>query len=127
MDMGEVTRQELDARLESMKLWIEARFAESDAKTQAGFAAADAKMDAQFAETNNRFVETNAKIDTRFLELEARMHKNMRELVMWIAGATLAMAAVVLSAMTLVVHSVELKAAPPAISSNAPAPTAPGK
>lgn len=70
--------------IEELKQFIDARFAESDAKIDARFAESDAKIDARFAESeakiDARFAEGEAKIDARFAESETRFDGKLDKL-----------------------------------------------
>jgi hypothetical protein len=83
MDMGELTRQELDAKLDAIKSWMDARFAEQQARIDVRFAEQDARIEAGFA-----------RVDTRFAEQDARMQKNVVDLIKWMVGTAIAMLAV---------------------------------
>jgi hypothetical protein len=71
MDMNEVTREELDAGLGSIKSWMDARFAEADARSEA------------------RFTEADANINARFAAADARFEQRLTELIKWIVGAAI--------------------------------------
>jgi ribulose 1,5-bisphosphate synthetase/thiazole synthase len=104
MDMSEVTREELDARIESVESRIDRRFAEADAKAEVRFAATDA-----------RFAEAEAKNEARFAQAEARAEKRITELIKWMVGTGLAAAAVGGGVMGLVFSSMSSKHAAPIV------------
>jgi hypothetical protein len=90
MDMGEFTRQELDAKLDAVKAWIDSRFAER-------------RMETQFAELNSNL---NARCD----ELEATMQRCVTELIKWIVGTALAFIVILIAIMALFVNMLAVAA-----------------
>jgi hypothetical protein len=89
--MNSVTKEVLDARLETI----------------------ETRMD-------GRISTLEAKIDSKFADLKADIHKGTAELVKWVVGTAIAMAAVALTVMTFVLNNAIPKApaappAPPAI------------
>jgi hypothetical protein len=87
MDMNEVNREELNARLGTIETLIDARFAEADAKEEARFAKAEAKSDV-------RFTKAEAKSDVRFAEADAKLERRFTELVKWMVVTAIAATAV---------------------------------
>lgn len=79
--MSEITREELAARLETIEV----------------------RMD-------GRLVTIESKIDARFAELRTDMHKGTAELVKWVVGTAIAMAAVAITVMTFVLNNAVPKA-----------------
>jgi hypothetical protein len=113
MDMNELTREELDARIDSIENRIDRRFAEADAKANVRFAEADAKANVRFAE-----------VDARFAEAEARAEKRNNDLIKWMVGTGLAAAALGGGAIGLVINSITTKPATPIVIT-VPAPSQP--
>jgi hypothetical protein len=72
MDMGELTREELSARLEAVEARIDARARATDSKIEA----------------------LEAKMNARFAEFDARMQKNFADMIKWMVGTAIAMTAV---------------------------------
>ena len=85
--MSEITREELAARLETIEVRMDGRLATIE-----------------------------SKIDAKFAELRTDMHKGTAELVKWVVGTAIAMAAVAITVMTFVLNNAVPKApaAPPA-------------
>jgi DNA anti-recombination protein RmuC len=77
MDMSEITREELDARIGAVVARIDARFVEAQAHTDARFAELREEMNARFAELreemNARFAEVQARTDARIADLREEM------------------------------------------------------
>jgi Skp family chaperone for outer membrane proteins len=143
MDMNELTREELSARLETVEARIDARFAESnarietrfaesnariearfaeaDAKADVRFAQAEAKNDARFAQIDARFAEANARTEARFAELEAKFQKTITDLIKWMVGTAIAATAVLATLMMFVINNATSEpVAPTAMSADAP-------
>jgi hypothetical protein len=76
MDMSELTREELDTRLDTIESRIDRRFSENDAKMEARFAQAEARNEA------------------RFREAETRAQKQTVELIKWMITTALAATAI---------------------------------
>jgi hypothetical protein len=104
MDMGELTRQELDTKLDAVKSWLGARFAEQQARIDVRFAEQDAKFEVRFAEQNARiaeqrhwmeaqFAEQRYLVEGRFAQLDAKMKGNVVQLIKWMVGMSFAMLA----------------------------------
>jgi anti-sigma-K factor RskA len=120
MDMNELTREELDARIDSIENRIDRRFAEADAKAEVRFAAIDARFAEADAKANVRFAE----VDARFAEAEARAEKRNNDLIKWMVGTGLAAAALGGGAIGLVINSITTKPATPIVIT-VPAPSQP--
>jgi tRNA(Glu) U13 pseudouridine synthase TruD len=77
------------------KDYLDARFAESDARMDARFTESDAKIDMRFTESDakvdTRFVQLEAKIDMRFAESDMRFERmeGKFNLVFWMLGLTM--------------------------------------
>jgi hypothetical protein len=129
MDMGEITRQELDAKMDAVKLWGDARFAEQRAymdgrfaevgtrfaEVDTRFAEQRAYMDGRFAEVATqfaeqraymdvRFAQMDAKIDTRAAELDAKLQKQLIEIIKWMVGTAVALFAVGITAAGIMLN-----------------------
>lgn len=89
--MPEITREELTARLETIEVRMDGRLATIE-----------------------------SKIDAKFAELRTDMHKGTAELVKWVVGTAIAMAAVAITVMTFVLNN-----AVPKAPTAAPAPSQP--
>jgi hypothetical protein len=94
MDMGEITRQELDAKMEAIKAWGDARFAEQRAYIDTRFAEQRAYMDARFAFQEAEIAALGAKVDTRFVEQDAKLQKQLLDIVKWMIGTAVGLFAV---------------------------------
>jgi hypothetical protein len=140
MDMNELTREELNARLETVEARIDARFVESNARIEAKFAESDAKadvrfaqaeakndarfaqVDTRFAQVDARFAEANARAEARFAELEAKFQKTITDLIKWMVGTAIAATAVIATLMMFVISAATSEpAAPTAMAAQAPA------
>jgi hypothetical protein len=80
MDMGEITRQELDAKMDAIRAWGDARFAEQRAYMDTRFAKTDvqlvelrSEMNARFAKTDVQLVELRSEMNARFGEVEVQL------------------------------------------------------
>jgi hypothetical protein len=129
MDMGEITRQELDAKIDAIKSWGDARFAEQRAYTDTRFAKIDAQFaeqraymdtrfaridtqlaeqrantDVRFAEIDKRFVELRADINTRFAEQSLQLEKQLHAMTRWLVGTMIALFALTITIMALMVN-----------------------
>ncbi|MGZ5200816.1 MAG: hypothetical protein ACXWC4_13675 [Telluria sp.] len=133
MDMGEITRQELDAKMEAIKSWGDVRFAEQRAYVDARFTEVDTRfaeqrayMDGRFAEVDARFAEQraymdvrfaeqdakidtgfarlDAKIDTRFAKLDAKFAKQLVSIVKWMVGTAIALFAVAITVVGIMLN-----------------------
>jgi hypothetical protein len=106
MDMNEPTREEMNARLETIDARMDARFAETDAKNAARFAEAEAKNVARFAEAEAknvaRFAQTDAKIDA----LELKIDRRIDELVRWLVVTAIAAGGVAIAGLALVLNNI---------------------
>lgn len=80
-EMPEITREELAARLETIEVRMDGRLATIE-----------------------------SKIDAKFAELRTDMHKGTAELVKWVVGTAIAMAAVAITVMTFVLNNAVPKA-----------------
>jgi predicted nuclease with TOPRIM domain len=102
MDMGELTREELTARLESMEARLEAHM-------EARASAADSKIDA----LKNSIDALKASMDVRFAELDARQQKNIVDLIKWMVGSAIAMMAVGVTLVIFLFGNAPLRQQPP--------------
>lgn len=75
--MDEIWRNELDARTEVIKAWVQQRMTE----------------------------QQDAKIDARFAELEAKMERNRFRLILWVIGVGLACTVVTIAVFTFLLNS----------------------
>jgi hypothetical protein len=105
--MSDLTREELDARLETVEGRIDRRFAEADAKTEV------------------RFAELNAKIDTRFAEADANLQRKINDLIKWMIGTAIAATAIGASIVGFMVNNLAARPAAPIVIT-IPAPAQPG-
>jgi hypothetical protein len=105
MDMNELTREEMNARFETVEARMDTRFAEADAKNVARFAEADARNVARFA-------QTDAKIDA----LEAKVDRRIDELIRWLVVTAIAAGGVAIAGLALVLNTVALKPPTPTVS-----------
>ncbi|MGK5049483.1 hypothetical protein ACQ4WP_26845 [Janthinobacterium sp. GB4P2] len=87
-----------------------------NAKLEAAAAKADGRLEALEARIDGRLASIESKMDTKFAELRTDMHKGTAELVKWVVGTAIAMAAVAITVMTFVLNNAVPKApaAPPA-------------
>jgi hypothetical protein len=120
MDMSDLTREELDARLETVEGRIDRRFAEADAKTEVRFAQAETRNE-------TRFAELNAKIDTRFAEADANLQRKINDVIKWMIGTAITATAIGAGIVGFVINNLAARpAAPIVITIPAPAqPSAP--
>jgi hypothetical protein len=94
MDMSELTREELDTRLDTIESRIDRRFSENDAKMEARFAQAEARNEARFAQAETRNDARFAAIDARFTEADTRARQQTVELIKWMITTALAATAI---------------------------------
>ncbi|MGZ5201789.1 MAG: hypothetical protein ACXWC4_18660 [Telluria sp.] len=75
--MGEITRQELDAKMDAIKSLVDARFAEQRAYIDTRLSEQRSYMDTRFAEQQayvaTRFAEQRAYMDTRFAKANVQL------------------------------------------------------
>jgi hypothetical protein len=112
-DMNELTREEFDARIDSIENRIDRRFAEAEAKADVRFAEADAKANVRVA-----------AVDARFAEAEAKAEKRNTDLIEWMVGTGLAAAALGGGVIGLVINRITAKPVTP-ILITVPAPNPP--
>jgi uncharacterized membrane protein YdbT with pleckstrin-like domain len=122
MDMSELTREELEARIETVESRIDRRFAEAEAKAEVRFAEAEAKAEVRFAEADAKADVRFAAIEARFAEAEARAQKRITELIKWMVGTGLAAAALSGGVIGFVINNITAKPATPIVIT-VPAPS----
>jgi hypothetical protein len=93
MDMGEITRQELDAKMDAIKSWGDVRFTE-----QRGY------MDARFAEVELKLVELRAEMKEGLSEQSAKLDKKLTEMTRWLVGTMIALFALTITIMALMLN-----------------------
>jgi hypothetical protein len=91
--MDEISRLEQDAKMDTIKAWGEARFAE------------------QRAHMDVSFIQLEAKIDIRFAELDTKLQEQLLDIIKWTVGT-----AVVLFAVGITVIGIMLNMAINAIT-----------
>jgi hypothetical protein len=94
MDMGELTREELVARLESVETRMEARASATDSKIDALALRMEARANATDSKIDALASATHSKIDVRLAQFEARLQKNFADFIKWMVGTAIAMMAV---------------------------------
>ena len=67
------------------KDYLDARFAEQEARIDARFAEQDARIDSRFAAVDARFAEQDARMDVRFAEVDGKFR-----LVLWMLAVVVA-------------------------------------
>jgi hypothetical protein len=90
MDMGELTREELVARLESVETRMEARARATDSKIDT----LEIRMDARASVTDAKIDALESRMDTRFAKFEARLQKSFADFIKWMVASAIAMIAV---------------------------------
>lgn len=88
--MNSVTKELLDARLETIETRMDGRIAN-----------VEVKIDGKFAE-----------VDAKFAELRTDMHKGFADMTKWIVGTVIGVAAVSVTIMTFVLNNATPKASP---------------
>ena len=76
-----VTKDYLDARFAEQEARMDVRLVDHGARMEAGFAEVETRMDARFAQQDVRF----AQVDTRFVEMDGKFR-----LVMWMLAVVMA-------------------------------------
>jgi hypothetical protein len=117
MDMNELTREEMNARLGTVEERMDARFAEAMANFNARFDASDAKTEARLA-------ETDAKMELRFAQAEAQLDRRIGDLIRWMVMTAIAATGVGIAGLALILNSVTSKPPTPIVIS-VPAPALP--
>lgn len=71
----------------------------------------DSRLETIETRMDGRLANMETKIDVKFAELKSEMHKGTAELVKWVVGTAIAMAAVAITVMTFVLNNAVPKAA----------------
>jgi hypothetical protein len=93
-EMTSPTRDEIDARLETIETRMDGRIATMEAK-----------LDAKFSQ-----------VDSKFAELRTDMHKGFADMTRWIVGTVLGVGALSITITTFVLNNATPKAAPASLA-----------
>lgn len=115
--MDAISKEVLDARLETVETKMDGRIATLEVKIDGKFSGVDAQfagvdaqfagVDAHFAEVNVQFAGVDAKfagvdvkfagVDVKFAELRTEMQKGFADMTKWIVGTVVGVAAVTIT------------------------------
>jgi hypothetical protein len=124
--MDAISKEVLDARLETIETRMDGRIATIEVKIDGKFAGVDGQfsgVDAKFAGVDAKFAGVDAKFaggDAKFAELRTEMQKGFADMTKWILGTVIGVAAVTITIMTFVLNNAVPKATPTAPAQPAP-------